>query len=282
MKISTEQRRDVRMRWVLANVKCTNCAGGLTLSSTNCVACERCGVDYGQRRGPLNFISEADRKSYGIAPTTNVSAHKYDQIALKIIEQSDMVLDCGSGRKDVSFANLVQCEVVEYPNVDVLAVNQALPFQDACFDAVLSLDVLEHVDQPFDCAAELLRVLKPGGKIYCNVPFLQREHGYPHHYFGMTRMGIRRLFGDHIEIDQHKVPMSGHPIWALWMMLQTYRDGLPGELTNDFHQLRVADILDKNPADWIDDPLVQQLNEEARWRIATTTSLVATKRDIAG
>ncbi|MFK7957300.1 MAG: methyltransferase domain-containing protein [Lysobacterales bacterium] len=178
----------------------------------------------------------------------------------------------------MTYPNLIQCEVVEYPNVDVLAVNQTLPFRDACFDAVLSLDVLEHVDQPFDCAAEILRVLKPGGRLYCNVPFLQREHGYPHHYFGMTRMGLLRLFGDQINVDQHRVPASGHPIWALWMMLQTYRDGLPQELRTDFHQLRVADILDKNPAEWMKEPIFQALSEEARWKIATTTSLIATKR----
>jgi hypothetical protein len=34
------------------------------------------------------------------------------------------------------------------------------------------------------------------------VPFLQPLHGYPHHYFNMTHMGVRSLFEDQIEIEQ--------------------------------------------------------------------------------
>ncbi len=39
-----------------------------------------------------------------------------------------------------------------------------LPFADATFDAVLSLDVLEHLQRPGIFMAEIARVLKPGGR----------------------------------------------------------------------------------------------------------------------
>lgn len=39
-----------------------------------------------------------------------------------------------------------------------------LPFADATFDAVLSLDVLEHLQRPEVFMAEIARVLKPGGR----------------------------------------------------------------------------------------------------------------------
>lgn len=47
---------------------------------------------------------------------------------------------------------------------------QHIPFADASFDAVIALDVLEHV--PDDRAAfhEIARVLKPGGILVLNVP----------------------------------------------------------------------------------------------------------------
>ena len=46
----------------------------------------------------------------------------------------------------------------------------ALPFADACFDRVLCSEVLEHVSDPGAAAAELARVLKPGGLLAASVP----------------------------------------------------------------------------------------------------------------
>ena len=39
----------------------------------------------------------------------------------------------------------------------------ALPFRDNSFDVVFSIYVLEHVDRPCELAAEIARVLRPGG-----------------------------------------------------------------------------------------------------------------------
>jgi SAM-dependent methyltransferase len=52
----------------------------------------------------------------------------------------------------------------------------ALTFADASFDAVISLDVLEHVPDFEAGFAECHRVLKPGGKLFVTVPFrIDRE-----------------------------------------------------------------------------------------------------------
>lgn len=48
---------------------------------------------------------------------------------------------------------------------------ERLSFPDASFDLVLSNDVLEHVADPLRAAAELARVLRPGGELFLSIPF---------------------------------------------------------------------------------------------------------------
>lgn len=52
----------------------------------------------------------------------------------------------------------------------VEAAVERMPFADASFDAVVSADVLYHVDDDLAALRELFRVLKPGGCAVINVP----------------------------------------------------------------------------------------------------------------
>jgi len=52
----------------------------------------------------------------------------------------------------------------------VLASATALPFGEGTFDAVVALDVLEHIPDDGAAAVELARVLKPGGMAVITVP----------------------------------------------------------------------------------------------------------------
>lgn len=45
-----------------------------------------------------------------------------------------------------------------------------LPFADASYDVILATDIIEHVDDDAKALREILRVLKPGGRVLITVP----------------------------------------------------------------------------------------------------------------
>jgi ubiquinone/menaquinone biosynthesis C-methylase UbiE len=79
--------------------------------------------------------------------------------------------------------------------VDVVADAHHLPFRSASLDVVYSIAVLEHVRQPWVVAGEIARVLKPGGHVALELPFLNIIHDQ-HDYFRFTDKGIRSLFDE--------------------------------------------------------------------------------------
>lgn len=51
----------------------------------------------------------------------------------------------------------------------IAAVGEELPFRDQSFDVVLCDNVVDHAESPARIAAELVRILKPGGLLYFTV-----------------------------------------------------------------------------------------------------------------
>lgn len=71
------------------------------------------------------------------------------------------------------------------------AAGENLPFPDSSFDLILSHEVLEHVADDRQAAAEMARVLKPGGRAVVFVP----NRGYPFETHGIYWRG-RYHFGN--------------------------------------------------------------------------------------
>ncbi|MBK8541371.1 MAG: class I SAM-dependent methyltransferase [Ardenticatenia bacterium] len=227
--------------------------------------------------GYLDCLPDTVRKAFHVEAEGPVSAHDYDTTALSLIADlsEGLILDCGAGWRKTYHPNVLNLEIAPYASTDVLGVGEELPFKDGVFDAVFSLAVLEHVRDPFRCAAEIIRVLKPGGRLYAVVPFMQHYHGYPHHYFNMTKQGLARLFED-LEPLSHEVPDSGLPIWTASHYLARWAAGLSGPTRDAFLDLTVRELA-AEPQLQLERAYVRRLPRAFNEELASTTALVARK-----
>lgn len=73
---------------------------------------------------------------------------------------------------------------------------QRWPIEDLSFDAVLFLNVLEHLYEYRPAVMESWRVLVPGGRVIVTVPFMFNVHGSPNDHFRYTKSTLERLFAD--------------------------------------------------------------------------------------
>lgn len=209
-----------------------------------------------------------------------VSAHLYGPMIhefLAAMPDGGVALDAGAGLRKRPAPHVINMEIYDYPSTDVLAIGQDLPFRDESFDAILSIAVLEHVDDPFRCAAELRRVLKPGGRLLLMLPFLQAEHGYPSHYFNATRSGAIKLF-EGLEVERQYIQHANHPILTLNQILTVYHSGLDPAHREQFLNMKVKDVL-RLADDYrqLKDPVLTHLPVEKQFEIAAGTTTLFTK-----
>ena len=100
------------------------------------------------------------------------------------------------------------------------SVAEPLPFGDAGFDGVVAKDILEHVDDPVFVVREILRVLRPGGRVFASSPDAQRWvwDDYTHRR-PFTRKAFRLLFADqgfNVERCGYESVMPGTSVVSRW------------------------------------------------------------------
>ncbi len=116
------------------------------------------------------------------------------------LHKNARLLDLGSGGKKHHVAT-ISMDIVKKNNVDVIADAAFLPFGDCTFDGLVSFAVLEHVQKINHTTREIHRVLRPGGFLYCEIPFLQTFHADPMDFRRYTLPGIEELFAGYEKCD---------------------------------------------------------------------------------
>lgn len=132
-----------------------------------------------------------------------------------------LVIDVGSGPDRIS-EEFINLDIFPFPGVDVVGSADKLPFKNATFDGLTSESLLEHVADPKGVAAEMIRIVKPGGVIYASAPFIHPYHASPDDFNRFTTSGLKELFPG---FDVLEVGVRSGP-WSAFLILLAYWIGV--------------------------------------------------------
>jgi SAM-dependent methyltransferase/uncharacterized protein YbaR (Trm112 family) len=146
-----------------------------------------------------SFIYKIGKRLYPPAPVLNQVIAKRRQPLVNDCKNG-LILNLGSG-SDFIQDGIINFDLDLLPEVDVVGNGDNLPFLDETFDLIISQAVLEHVKRPKKIVNEIYRVLKHGGYVYVESPFLQEYHGYPLDFQRYTLTGLENLLSRFKKIE---------------------------------------------------------------------------------
>jgi SAM-dependent methyltransferase len=112
--------------------------------------------------------------------------------------------------------DLIAFDIYVSPLVQFVADGHAIPLTDGSIDGVIIQAVLQHMLEPTVVANEIHRVLRSGGIVYADSPFLQQVCEGPYDFTRFTDSGHRYVFRNFECIDSGCVAGAGTALrWAL-------------------------------------------------------------------
>lgn len=130
------------------------------------------------------------------------------------IDDGVVAINLGSGNSNIS-EKITNVDIFPYEHVNMCCDIENIPLKDDSVDVVMSIAVLEHVENPEKVVGEIHRILKKGGIIYTYFPFMQPFHASPYDFSRRTIEGMKVLHKD-FDIQEVKIG-SGPTSGFLWV-----------------------------------------------------------------
>lgn len=226
---------------------------------------------------PLTF----GRQHFSLDEYLSESAnHEFPAFAEEVVSNPNkLYLDLGCGLRNRVHKNCLYLEVYPSLSADVIVEPDCLyPLKSDSLDGVGCFAVLEHTRQPWLVVQEIYRMVKPGGKVWIDWPFLQPVHGYPSHYFNATRQGLESIFVDAgFKVDASETGAHEGPDHTISWILGHLIQSLPAALQSKVHEMRVGDLLQQPPRGEFWNELMQNIDDRTRSKFACGNNIVATK-----
>nr|CRH07411.1 putative methyltransferase type 11 [Candidatus Magnetococcus massalia] len=152
-------------------------------------------------------------------PSTNYHYRSFTINPYGSLPKGAVILDIGG--KDVrghyafgsppEGSQLICLDIMPGPGVDLVAdAHDLAMLADGSVDLIIAVSALEHMEAPWRVVAEMERILKPGGMLYINTPFVFPFHGDPDDFYRFSHHGLAKLCGafESLESGYNRGPAS--------------------------------------------------------------------------
>ena len=99
-------------------------------------------------------------------------------------------------------------------------ITSGLPWRDGYFDSALAIEVLEHMTDPRALAQEIMRVLRPCGRLFFTCPKPEVSFQDAEHKWAFEKADYRRLF------DTYRIMLYSDLEWPrnIWGVVEKRRE----------------------------------------------------------
>ncbi len=188
-----------------------------------------------------------DLDAPAVLPESHISNDLPDEALDLIRNTKGWVLNLSAGGSREKFAHVIEVEYAVFRHTDLIGDAHVLPFDDGLFDAIVVMNAFEHYRDPHKVAAEMLRVLKPGGRLLLRTAFLQPLHEPPWHFYNCTRFGLAEWMKG-FETEQLHVSENFNPNHTLaWIASESessLRRDVSEEAADAFRAATLGELVD--------------------------------------
>jgi SAM-dependent methyltransferase len=211
---------------------CPNCGGAYRTTSSGDLTCIACSKKVNSLNGKPIFtpIPRGMQATPKLVRGPDEGSPwrranwRFLETVIKFLPEDAVILDFGAGHGDFSkilckYTN-VALDVFPYDEVDIVCdLEKIVPFKKRSFDAIVLMNVLEHIRQPVSLMKILAALILPSGLLIVAVPFLLKLHQQPYDFYRYSHHQLADM-GNEAGLELVKVEGYYDPILLLKESMQ--------------------------------------------------------------
>lgn len=166
-------------------------------------------------------------------------------------DENSLILNVGSGTKRI-VPHIKNLDINPGDNVDYVCDAANLPFKSNTVDLIITQEAFEHMSKPNIALKECYRVLKNGGKIYFQVPFIVGYHPGPNDFYRFTKEGMDNFLKS-VGFQVEKVEISISGAWGFYAIaVEFFAILFSGPISNLYIPMKGLFAILLYPIKWLD------------------------------